>query len=375
LARPGALNSGGTARYIKYSNGAESPSYYSDTHKDITGDTYGIVVYQEQMMEIARRIGRLSWADTSDLRRAASKSMGDEFFGKYKDKFITGALENGYSEKDSQQLWVDISASGSWSFNKSHAVSYGLVSYWTAWAKANYPLEFAVASLNNTSDSNNAIKLLRDLVNNEGMEYVPVDPDLSDIFWSTKQGKLIGGLTNIKGIGESKAKKIMYARQGKTVLTPALYKALMNPKTEFDIIFPAKHYWGFLYDNPSSVGLAEAPLTIVNIDGAGEYLFLGKLIDRNLRDLNEQVFLEKRKGEKVEKDNLYLNFKVEDDTDSISCNIGRYQYEKLGKDITEKGRIDKDWYLVKGSIKSDWRRIAVTEIINLNNYFKDRVQI
>jgi DNA-directed DNA polymerase III PolC len=375
LARPGALNSGGTARYIKYSTGLESPSYYSDTHKDITGDTYGIVVYQEQMMEIARRIGGLSWADTSDLRRAASKSMGDEFFGKYKDKFIAGALENGYSEEDSQQLWVDISASGSWSFNKSHAVSYGLVSYWTAWAKANYPLEFAVASLNNTSDSNNAIKLLRDLVNNEGMEYVPVDPDLSDIFWSTKQGRLIGGLTNIKGIGESKAKKIMYARQGKTVLTPALYKALMSPKTEFDIIFPAKHYWGFLYDNPSSVGLAETPLPIVNIDGAGEYLFLGKLIDRNLRDLNEQVFLEKRKGEKVEKDNLYLNFKIEDDTDSISCNIGRYQYEKLGRDIAEKGRIDKDWYLVKGSIKSDWRRISVTEIINLNNYFKDRVQI
>lgn len=375
LARPGALNSGGTARYIKYSNGEEQPTYYSSVHRDITSGTYGIVVYQEQMMEIARKIGGLSWADTSDLRRAASKSMGDEFFGRYKDKFLAGAKENGYTGEDSEQLWRDISASGSWSFNKSHAVSYGLVSYWTAWAKANYPLEFAVASLNNASDINNAVKLLRDLVKNEGMEYVPVDADKSEIYWSAHDGKLVGGLTNIKGIGESKAKKIIYARQGKGSLTPALYKALMNPSTEFDIIFPAEHYWGFLYSNPQEVGLAVKPSTIVDVDGRGEYVFLGKLIDRNVRDLNEQVFLEKRNGELIEDHNLYLNFKIEDDTDSISCKIGRYQYESIGRDIAEKGRLNKDWYLVKGKINSDWRRVDVEEIVNLNDYFKDRVKI
>ena len=72
LARPGALNSGGTARYIKYSTGAEEAKFYSEIHREITLETHGIVVYQEQMMEIARKIGGLSWADTSDLRRAAS---------------------------------------------------------------------------------------------------------------------------------------------------------------------------------------------------------------------------------------------------------------------------------------------------------------
>lgn len=375
LARPGALNSGGTARYIKYSNGEEEPKFYSDVHKEITGSTYGIVVYQEQMMEIARKIGGLSWADTSDLRRAASKSMGDEFFGKYKDKFIEGALKNDYAPEDAQQLWRDISASGSWSFNKSHAVSYGLVSYWTAWAKANYPMEFAVASLNNTRDVPSATKLLRDLVKNEGMEYIPVDPDNSEIYWSAKNGSLVGGLTNIKGIGESKAKKIIASRSGKASLTPSLYKALMKPETEFDVIFPARYYWDFLYDNPSSVGLVEAPLEIRHIDGKGEYVFLGKLIDRNVRDLNEQVFLEKRDGEIIEDHNLYLNFKLEDDTDSISCKISRYKYQSLGKPIAETGKLEKSWYLVRGKINSDWRRVDVEEIINLNDYFKERVTV
>lgn len=370
LARPGALNSGGTARYIKYSNGTEEPTYYSDVHKEITGNTYGIVVYQEQMMEMARKIGGLSWADTSDLRRAASKSMGDEFFGKYKEKFIKGALENGHNLTDADQLWVDISASGSWSFNKSHAISYGLISYWTAWCKANYPLEFAVASLNHISDTNSAVKLLRDLVKNEGMEYEPIDPDRSDLGWSVIDGKLVGGLCNIKGIGISKARKIIKARSGSALLTPSLFKALNNPVTDFDIIFPCDHYWGHLYSDPMSYQLDEKPVVINEIDGIGEYVFIGRLVDRNQRDLNEHVFLTKRGGRVIEEHNLYLNFKLEDDTDMVSCKIDRYLFEELGRKIAETGRIDKDWYLVRGKITSDdWRIIQVKEIVNLNEYF------
>lgn len=370
LARPGALNSGGTARYIKYSTGQEQATYYSDVHRDITGDTYGIVVYQEQMMNIARQIGGLSWEDTSDLRRAASKSMGDEFFGRYKDKFITGALANGYSQEVSEQLWTDISASGSWSFNKSHAVSYGMVSYWTAYCKANFPAEFAVACLNHATDSDSAIKLLRDLVINEGFSYKPVDPDLSGLGWTAHGKTLIGGLTNIKGIGPAKAKQIINARNGKGKLTPSLFKALMQPETELDILFPAEHYFGFLYSDPASAGLDTKPSFIKDVNGKGEYVIIGKLVDRNLRDLNEQVFLEKRGGERITENRFYLNFKLEDDTDMVSCKIGRLQYEAMGKDIAEKGRVGKDWYLLRGTIKGDWRTLDVSEIVNLNQYYK-----
>lgn len=373
LARPGALNSGGTARYIKYSTGEEEATYYSDTHRSITGDTYGIVVYQEQMMNIARQIGGLSWEDTSDLRRAASKSMGDEFFGRYKDKFIKGALENGYEQEVAEQLWTDISASGSWSFNKSHAVSYGLVSYWTAYCKCHYPAEFAVACLNHATDNDAAIKLLRDFVVHENFEYVPVDPDLSLLGWSCHDGRtLIGGLTNIKGIGPAKAKTILRAREGKAKLTPSLFKALANPQTELDVLFPAQHYFGFLYTDPvsSTGGAVDKVHYIRDVDGKGEYVIIGKLVDRNLRDLNEQVFLEKRGGERIETDRFYLNFKLEDDTDMVSCKIGRKQYEAIGREIAETGRVGKDWYLLRGTIKGDWRTIEVSEIINLNQYYK-----
>lgn len=369
LARPGALNSGGTARYIKYSTGQECPQYYSDTHRRITGDTFGIVVYQEQMMNIARLIGGMSWEDTSDLRRAASKSMGDEFFGKYKDKFIEGALANGYPPEVCQQLWVDISASGSWTFNKSHAVSYGLVSYWTAYCKCNFPGEFAVACLNHATDPESAIKLLRDLVINEGFEYVPVDPDRSELGWTVEGHLLIGGLTNIKGIGEAKAKQIINARNGKGKLTPSLFKMLSNPKTELDVLFPAKHYFGMLYTDPISAGLDTVPHYIKDVSGKGQYVVLGKLVDRNIRDLNEQVFLEKRGGERIEEERFYLNFKLEDDTDLISCKIGRKLFEKLGRRVAEKGRVGKDWYLIRGEIKGDWRTLDVTEIVNLNEYY------
>lgn len=372
LARPGALNSGGTARYIKYSTGEEQPTYYSDTHRAITGDTYGIVVYQEQMMNIAREIGGLSWEDTSDLRRAASKSMGDEFFGRYKDKFVEGALANGYPREVCEQLWTDISASGSWSFNKSHAVSYGLVSYWTAYCKANYPAEFAVGCLNHATSDDAAIKLLRDLVIHDGFEYTPVDPDLSGLGWTTDGRRLIGSLTNIKGIGIAKARTIIKAREGKANLTPSLFRALANPKTELDVLFPAEHYFGFLYTDPVSAtkGAVSKVNYIRDVSGKGEYVIIGKLVDRNLRDLNEQVFLEKRGGERIEEERFYLNFKLEDDTDMVSCKIGRKQYESIGKDIAETGRVGKDWYLLRGTIKGDWRTIDVSEIVNLNKYYK-----
>jgi hypothetical protein len=295
--------------------------------------------------------------------------MGDEFFGQYKAKFIEGATEKGY--EDPESIWTDISASGSWSFNKSHAVSYGLVSYWTAWAKANHPTEFAVASLNHARSNDHAVKLLRDMVKNEGLEYVPVDPDNSKIGWSVKDGILVGGLTNIKGIGVVKAKNIVAARAGKRAFTPAMYKTLSAPETDFDIIFPAEHYWGFLYKDPMSYGMDTKPVPIVEVEGKGkEFVFLGCLADRNQRDLNEHVFLQRRGG-KIETENkLYLNFKLEDDTDIIGCRINRYQYDSMGRDIAENGRLGSDWYLVRGKMTQNWRIIDVIEIVNLNKYFK-----
>ena len=374
LARPGALNSGGASRYVKRHTGEESYSFINADHEEITKDTHGITVYQEQMMQISREVGKLSWEDTSELRKAASRSLGDEFFSKYTNKFLDGAInQSGLTLEQAEDIWNDISHSGSWSFNKSHAVAYGLISYWTAWFKANEPLNFAVAALNNATDSDHAIKLLRDITDNDGLEYIPVIPEVSGIGWTVYDGKLLGGLTNIRSVGVKRAKEIIRARKGQGTIGPAMFKLLSEePSTDFDILFPARHYWGKLYNDPLSYGLKSKPQQIKEIDDEGIYTFIGKLVDRNLRDLNEYVFLVKRNGKIIEEDHLYLNFTVEDDSDSIICTIDRWKFEGLGgREIAEQGRVGSSWYLIQGTIKGGWRKINVTNICNLDDTLGD----
>ncbi len=367
LARPGALNSGGTARYIKYKTDKESPKYYCEIHKSITEETFGVTVYQEQMMEIARQIGNMTWEDVCELRKAASKSLGDEFFGRYRDKFIDGAMSKSkYSEEDAIAIWKDISSSGSWSFNKSHAVSYGLISYWTAYMKAYHPIEFFVATLNHTKDEKSTIKMLRE-IDAEGIKFTPVDPDESGVNWEARNGQILGGLTNLKGIGLSKARDII-KRRSTGDYTPAIARILSASKTPYDIIYPGEYYFGEYYRNPSKLGIFSDKISYIkDVQDEGEYIIIGCLEDRNLRDLNEYVFLQKRNMEVIKEDNLYLNLKVEDDTDMISCVISRWDFDRLGaKEIAEKGRIGKDWYIIKGELSGDWRRLKINKIHNLN---------
>lgn len=372
LARPGALNSGGTNRYIKYKTGIEEPTYISDMHKNITGDTMGVVIYQETMMNMAREIGDMSWADVCDLRKAASKSLGDEYFGKYKDKFLKGAVEaTGHTIQQAEDLWSNISATGSWTFNKSHAVSYGILSYITAYLKANYPLEFALANLNHAKDENRSVRLLRDFVVNERIKYVPVNIFKSENLWTINDGKLLGGLTNIKGIGPAKANAIRRWRKTDDEPTPGIAKIINNPETIFDILFPARYYYGDIYDNPMNYGLMTAPQTIDSIC-EGNVTVIGKLLEHDLRDLNDYQGIQKRNGKILDSDPFFLKMIIEDDTDSIMCMIGRFDFEKLnGRYLSETIKDDQTWFLIKGVVKGDWRIINIDTILNLTEWEKD----
>ncbi len=368
LARPGALNSGGTAKYIKYHTGQDIPKYFDEDHKKITEETYSTVVYQEQMMMVAKIIGDLSWEDVSDLRKAASKSLGDEYFSKYREKFIYGAKENkGYDQEKAEIIWKDISSSGLWSFNKSHAISYGLISYWTAWCKVYHPLEFAAANLNHARNDESAVRILRDFVINDQIEYIPIDPDNSNIKWSIKNGKLIGGLTNIDGIGIKKAQEIIRKRENHEKFTPALFKKLLNPKTAFDILFPTEYYWGQLYTNPEKFNLRNSPFKISDVNEPGEYTIIGCVLERDLRDRNDYQSVVKR-GYEVTENQFYLNLYIQDDTDSIKCMIPPFDFDKLnGKELAEKSIPGKTWYWIKGTIRDQWRSISIKQIVNLEN--------
>lgn len=363
LSRPGALNSGGTGRYIEYKKGNEQPVYLSELHKSITEESLGVVVYQEQMMEIARKIGRLSWVDVQKLRRASSKSLGDEYFGQFKDAFLTGCMENDETEENANFYWENIRTAGSWLFNKSHAVSYGLISYWTAYFKAHYPLEFAVANLNHQEDDSAAVKLLRDFKEKEGMDYIPVDADESEARWSVHNGKLLGGLTNIAGIADKTANKIIQARKTGGKLTPSIVKKLMNPVTNFDDLYPCKTKFADFYNDPISCGLKNKVNFIREVTGKGEYIIIGKVVERDVRDRNDYQSVVRREGRRIDGNSLYLRLILEDDTDSVICLISHKKWEKLdGAYYAERLAVDKSWVIIQGTIKSDWRTIDIDKI-------------
>lgn len=370
LGRPGPLHSGGAEMFIKRRTGEVPVEYLSkaDCVVDSTRDTLGVVIYQEQIMRIGREYGSLPWKDVTALRKATAKSLGEEFFNKYKEKFLNGAVENGHDLAEAENIWGNMVKFGSWAFNKSHAVSYGLISYWTAYAKAHHPLEFAMACMNNSKDEDNAIKILRDLVKNDGIQYIAFDPDHSMEEWTIHEGKLLGGLTTLHGIGVKKARDIINRRAAGSQYTPSQIKTLLNPITPFKTLFPCQDLWGHYYDEYEMYGLDQPPCMVSDIQDEGEYLFIGKLVDRNLRDLNEYQSVVKRGGELIEGQTLFLNMTLEDDTDSIICSINRYKFEKLGREIAESGKIGHDWYLVKGTIKGKWRKVNVTEILNLNEF-------
>jgi len=140
---------------------------------------------------------------------------------------------------------------------------------------------------------------------------------------------------------------------------------LVNPETPFNILFPAEHYWGDIYKNPSKYGLDRNIDFVEDIKDEGSYLFIGRLVDRNLRDLNEYQSVVKRGGKIIENDTLFLNMTVEDDTGSIICTIDRFKFEDIGRRIAEQGKVDYDWYLISGEIKGHWRRINIKKILNL----------
>ena len=357
LARPGPLTSGGTTQFIKKRTGAEPVYHFHEMTKEATDVTYGIVVYQEQVMTIAREIGKLTWEEVSQLRRAMSKSLGEEFFDQYWKRFKVGAEENGLDEKKSREIWDNINTMGSMAFNRSHAVSYAMVSYWCCVLKSRFPLEFAAACLRNVKDDDQGVKLLREVVK-EGLVYKPYDKNKSEYNWSVQDGELIGGLIGIKGIGPKMSEDIVKRRELKQPLTPRQENLLDNGQTPYDDIFECERRFGHIKKNPAEHNIKTKITDIHNLeaDNPGEFVVFGKLVEKNLRDLNEAVNLVKRGGRRAETHNLWLNMKFEDDTGPILAGIDRFKYPKLGKPIVEDGKIG-DWYLLKGKINKGFRKL------------------
>lgn len=368
LARPGPLNTGGTNHWIKVKTGRAPESYPHPLFEPHLKSTLGVVAYQEQVMIIGREIGGLSWEDVTALRKAMSKSLGKEFFDQYGDKWKAGARDKGIPEEVLTKVWDDLCAYGSWAFNLSHAVAYGIVSYWCCWLKAHYPLEFAAATLSYTDTPETQIKLLRELAA-EGVEYLPADKELSTDKWTVKKGgnwnHLVGPLDNVLGIGPKMMATILGARQRGEPLPERAEKLLTNPKTKIDSLFPIRDAIRRHLPDPKAANIISTPRAVRDVQVTGEeYEVLVLCVAEQLKpkDENEGINVAKRGGRKLTGPTDSLNLRLADDTDVIFAKINRWDFKQWGKPMIERGRAGKALYAVKGNVPKDFRMISVKAV-------------
>lgn len=358
LGRPGPLASGGAHEWVRRRNKVHPVTYPHPMFEPYLNQTLGIVLYQEQVMEIGRNIGDLSWGDVTALRKAMSKSLGKEYFDQFGNKWKAAAVKRGGDPKAMQKVWDDLCAYGSWSFNKSHAVAYGVISQWCCWLKAHYPFEFAAATLSHQGDPDKQLKMLREMVA-EGYKYISVDQKLSTDKWNigTKNGEryLIGPFTNIKGIGPKTIQTIMSSRARGEELPSKVQKLFNKAATDIDSLFPISDAFKRVLPDPAARNIHTPPTPIKEVEIKNHdydvlvFCILSKI---NPRDENEAVNIARRNG-KVMTGNLTasLNLQLTDDTDTIFCKVGRYDYVRLGKEIVDRGKPGKLLYAIKGVVK------------------------
>ena len=217
LYRPGPLSAGLTDSFIKRKNGNEAVVYDHPLMKNALEDTYGVLVYQEQFMQISRDVCGFTGGEADTLRKAIGKKKR-EMMAKMEKRFIEGAVENGIDRKLIQSFWNKLMGFADYCFNKSHAACYGMISYWTAYLKANYPAAFMAALM--TSDYDDIDRLAIEINECKNMGIVVLPPDVNESFVEfavvQKKGEkpqIRFGMNAVKNVGTGSVEEILRARE------------------------------------------------------------------------------------------------------------------------------------------------------------------
>lgn len=211
LYRPGPLGSGMVDSFIKRKHGQESFDYPFPQLEPILKDTYGVIVYQEQVMLIAQVLGNYSLGGADLLRRAMGKKKPEEM-AKEREKFMAGAKANKLDIKKAEAVFDLMEKFAAYGFNKSHSAAYALVAYHTAYLKAHYPVEFMAALL--TEDMENTDKVIKNIaeVRAMGVEVLPPDINASDRTFTVHGNSIRFGLGAVKGVGSAALESIIEER-------------------------------------------------------------------------------------------------------------------------------------------------------------------
>ena len=210
LYRPGAM------RYIPdYAKGKRNPSsvtYPDERLRPITEPTYGCVLYQEQLMEIAKRMAGFSPAEADDLRKAIGKKKRD-LMATMKAKFLDGMEASGTASKVAKDMWSLMEAAADYSFNKSHAACYALIAYRTAYLKANYPAEYMAAVISSVMNTKDKVPFFVNRCEEMGIEVLPPDVNSSGHDFVVSEKAIRFGLDAVKNVGHAAVEAILRARE------------------------------------------------------------------------------------------------------------------------------------------------------------------
>jgi DNA polymerase-3 subunit alpha len=214
LYRPGPLSAGLTDSFIKRKNGLEDVNYAHALMKDALATTYGVLVYQEQVMQISRDVCGFTGGEADTLRKAIGKKKLD-VMQKMQVKFVDGAVANGVPKPVIEKFWKDLLGFADYCFNKSHSACYGLISYQTAYLKAHYPAAFMAALM--TSDYDDTDRLAIEIAECKKMRMDVMSPDVNESFGEfavvKETNQIRFGMNAIKNVGGNAVEEIIRVRE------------------------------------------------------------------------------------------------------------------------------------------------------------------
>lgn len=215
LYRPGPLTAGLTDSFVRRKNGQETVEYAHERFKDSLGSTFGVLVYQEQVMRISKDVCGFSGGDADTLRKAIGKKKRD-VMAKMKKKFIEGGEQHsGVSKAVMEKFWQDLLGFADYAFNKSHSACYALIAYQTAYLKAHYPAAFMAALMTSDFDDTDRLTIEMSECQNMGIEVLP--PDVNESFLEfavvPQKAQIRFGMAAIKNVGRGAVEEILRARE------------------------------------------------------------------------------------------------------------------------------------------------------------------
>jgi DNA polymerase-3 subunit alpha len=220
LYRPGPMESGMIDDYVARKHGKRKVEYLLPQLEPILKETYGVIVYQEQVMKIANDLASYSMAEADDLRKAMGKKIVS-IMAEHRQRFVNGAAENGIAAEQAAPIFSLMEKFGGYGFNKSHSAAYALIAYQTAYLKAHYPVEFMASLLTSEMQSTDGVVKYIVECRNHGIQVLPPDINYSDKVFTVDGDKIRFGLAAVKNVGESAIEAVIECRGA--VAFPSLF--------------------------------------------------------------------------------------------------------------------------------------------------------